>query len=703
VVKKHVNPLQDNKSRAPYNFVPQPEAVLYVEEFFTSKLPWQEQDKFLDNCLTGEIIVEAEALTPLFIRGERKKSKHGWDTKDSRLREDPFRDFYDKPMIPGSSFRGMIRNILEIISFSKLTPVFPDKLFFRSMAADAIGQTYRNIMMKGGSKPQAGYFRRNQESCFIEPCEAIKIPHSAIPDLNYRMHPGYTPNFELQGTEFNYNGHTGKLIITGCAPEKKHEFLFVENENQENQEKIIIPDSYVERFEDDDQISQWQEKAFPVSDDRQKAGGLADGDPVFYLCDNNLSNAENNPSGLIFFGRAQMFRLPYDRSPAEMTDNDDNKLDMAEAIFGTVKRKEAGEIKAVKGRLFFSDLQLAEKSTQSEPVEMEAFVPSILLSPRPTTFQHYLIQTNRAGKDQLRTYLNNNPTDLRGHKLYWHRWDENDGVKRVKDDKSDRLLRNLTDRSTDKIHTIIKPVRKNAIFTGKIKFTNLKKMELGALLSALELPQGCAHKLGMARPLGLGSIKITVKTIKKLDIVQRYQDWSTDGLTNLDGNEYKAAFAGFILKFAKKVEEPQWPDQTGLQSIFRLDAFYRLMSWKNRPDMKDTEYMNLSEFRDRKVLPTPQFVKGIQEQPFKEIIKNLASVEDLTQQTKYPRSENHLLAQPKVRTLSLGKEFEGKFAKVNDAWVAKFEEDARHAKILNSNRLPSNISEEQLAIFIGRE
>jgi hypothetical protein len=223
------------------------------------------------------------------------------------------------------------------------------------------------------------------------------------------------------------------------------------------------------------------------------------------------------------------------------------------------------------------------------------------------------------------------------------------------------------------------------------------------LLSALELPQGCAHKLGMARPLGLGSIKITVKTIKKLDIVQRYQDWSTDGLTNLDGNEYKAAFAGFILKFAKKVEEPQWPDQTGLQSIFRLDAFYRLMSWKNRPDMKDTEYMNLSEFRDRKVLPTPQFVKGIQEQPFKEIIKNLASVEDLTQQTKYPRSENHLLAQPKVRTLSLGKEFEGKFAKVNDAWVAKFEEDARHAKILNSNRLPSNISEEQLAIFIVRE
>lgn len=702
MTKRHINPTPANAATAPYNFVPQPESILYVEELFETELPWNSQDQFLANALSGELMIEAKARTPMFIRGERRKTAQGWDKKDSRLREEPFKDFHDKPLIPGSSFRGMIRNVLEIISFSKLTPVFPDKLFYRSMAADSIGQTYRNTLMHGGRKPMAGFFRRREEDCYIEPCEVFKIPHSAIPDLNYSMHPSYVPNPELQGKEFNYDGKTGQLIITGCAPKKKHEFLFVKLENLNENERILVPDYFIERFEDDDQITQWQQKVFPASDERHKSGGLADGDPVFYLCDNHLANPETNPSGLIFFGRAQMFRLPYDLSPAEMTKYDANKLDMAEAIFGTVKQNENGEVQAVKGRVFFSDLKLTEETEQQSLIE--TFVPSVLLSPRPTTFQHYLVQTNRAGNKHLRTYLNNNPTDLRGHKLYWHRWNDTRGINDAKDKNSDRLVKDLrSENPQDRTHTIIKPVRENAVFRGKIKFRNLKRMELGALLSSLELPDGCAHKIGMARPLGLGSIEIKVCSLNIVDVARRYQNWQESGLPVDSTADYKTAFSSLILKFAKKKNEPLWHDKVGLAKIFRLDALFRILSWQNRPEVETTKYMSLDEFRARKVLPTPQFVNDERTQPFEEKIEALNEVKDLTAKPESLSSLPLPEVATKIPQLTIGKDFKGTFTKTVDGWVAKFSEDQRNGQIVNANRLPDNLKENQYAIFVIRE
>jgi hypothetical protein len=46
--------------------------------------------------------------------------------------------------------------------------------------------------------------------------------------------------------------------------------------------------------------------------------------------------------------------------------------------------------------------------------------PKILSSPKPKTFQHYLEQTNGiSSKDDLDHWNGN--TQIRGHKMYWHR------------------------------------------------------------------------------------------------------------------------------------------------------------------------------------------------------------------------------------------------------------------------------------------
>ena len=51
--------------------------------------------------------------------------------------------------------------------------------------------------------------------------------------------------------------------------------------------------------------------------------------------------------------------------------------------------------------------------------------PQILASPKPTTFQHYLVQPDETGatKRDLKHYASKpvEETVIRGHKLYWHK------------------------------------------------------------------------------------------------------------------------------------------------------------------------------------------------------------------------------------------------------------------------------------------
>ena len=108
----------------------------------------------------------------------------------------------------------------------------------------------------------------------------------------------------------------------------------------------------------------------------------------------------------------------------------------------------------------------------------------------------------------MTTYLKGDLTASRGHKLYWHQWDETRPLGLVKEPNNhDAFLADLeSDKPDDSQYAIIRPVRAGVVFTGRARFENLTGIELGVLLAALSLPEGCMHKLGMAKPLGLGSV-----------------------------------------------------------------------------------------------------------------------------------------------------------------------------------------------------
>ena len=54
----------------------------------------------------------------------------------------------------------------------------------------------------------------------------------------------------------------------------------------------------------------------------------------------------------------------------------------------------------------------------------------------------------------------------------------------------------------------IKPLRKELEFMFYIDFNNLNKWELGLLCYAVRPMEGFRHKIGMGKPLGLGTVRI---------------------------------------------------------------------------------------------------------------------------------------------------------------------------------------------------
>ena len=101
-----------NEIPSPYNFVPAAEQIQFVEAPISHDHPYED-----GVCGTIDLAVVNE--TPLFIRGttqpDRSYQVHGhW-------------------AIPGSSVRGLIRNVVEIASFSRLGPINDLRYGFRDL------------------------------------------------------------------------------------------------------------------------------------------------------------------------------------------------------------------------------------------------------------------------------------------------------------------------------------------------------------------------------------------------------------------------------------------------------------------------------------------------------------------------------------------------------------------------------------------
>ncbi|AEB10599.1 RAMP superfamily CRISPR-associated protein [Desulfobacca acetoxidans] len=178
---------------------------------------------------------------------------------------------------------------------------------------------------------------------------------------------------------------------------------------------------------------------------------------------------------------------------------------------------ESGEYTALQGRLTFDDFYLSD--ADKKVISTSHFTLPELSDPKPWHAQFYL---DTGGQ-------------IRGRKFYLHY--DPDPTKLNTKDKTERNC------------TIQESILPGAVFTGRIRFTNLTGWELGLLLWGLELddlppfdaegkrtPDLKAHKLGMGKPLGLGSVKIRVTGMALMQPARRYGEftWPEDGKDGLE-------------------------------------------------------------------------------------------------------------------------------------------------------------------------
>ncbi|MDD4570403.1 MAG: TIGR03986 family CRISPR-associated RAMP protein [Tepidanaerobacteraceae bacterium] len=620
---KHAKIAKESKAHAPYNFIPLNSKVILgrdrpdFDKYHSKPVSKTDMERF-----NGYIDCRLETITPLYIRDtytNEERIKREQSDKNSIKKDNP--DFFSPggiAKIPGSSLRGMIRTLVEIMSWGKFGFCDGDKrLFYRAVGdTSALGKYYRQIMIDEQNayfpKIKAGILKKVDDKYLIYKSKKSETsPDTQIYRVNFDPTNRKVKNTDIALKQFDFKKIYFKPVVPKLHPHKRPKnlkYALVEEISDGEKDKYIegylissgnlgnrkhmhwiidMPGSdYIDITESIKVYLQdknrYEEVNFLDRLEKEPAGV-----PCFYI---------KTESGEIAVGHTGMFRLPYkytigDHIPGYLKQE---KNDMAENIFGIEANK-----KSLASRVFFEDAVLGD-GQRDIFVSNEPLNPQILSEPKPTTFQHYLEQ-NKNGDAENLNHWDIIDKGIRGHKLYWHRdsrdWEYNENEKqREKDEKQ------LTE---------IKPIKPGVEFTFRIRFENLTKEELGAMLFALDLPNGCHHKLGMGKPLGLGSVSIK-PNLFLIDREKRYTKLFQGDAWNLENNQketksFKDAFEQYVFSEIK-------PDNKTMTSIWdyeRMQHLKTMLNWGNTKAenwYKETKYMEIepkNEFKYRPVLLRP--------------------------------------------------------------------------------------------------
>lgn len=252
----------------------------------------------------------------------------------------------------------------------------------------------------------------------------------------------------------------------------------------------------------------------------------------------------------------------------------------------------------------------------------ESLPLKILDNPKPTTFQHYLVQDSDKPQ-QLKHYASSSKeTIIRGHKLYWHK--NNVGESKIEDQKSSR--------------TDIKPIKDNVSFDFTMWFENLSDVELGAMLWVLSIAADKNYRLslGMGKPLGMGAVQIITSQFSLSVRHHRYtnlfqeRNWETGDNFKIEPNEVRKSC---LQKFEDYILQHTEGQSKHLHNVPRIQSLLKMLSWPGVAE-NSSRYMKIdrneqpcigelgkngkaNEYKNRPVLPTPsQVVKDDQEKNY---------------------------------------------------------------------------------------
>lgn len=488
-----------NQVKSPYNFVPAPtEDQVFKPSWATlvsHDIPFEDGE-------SGEIEIEITAETPVFIRDGQKKDEKSEEFSHYEV------NGQKQYFIPATSLKGMVRNVLEIMSFSRLAPVTLGNTIFG--LRDMNNPQYLKEEIKG-NKP--GWLIFENGKWVIKPTNTDRVTIKSIIN-NFSKHSSWDKSvsfsevsakekyklcglksfdkkfdikwshavdktgdiFELDKTG-DYDGY---LVMYGAMDNKKYEYVFEEPENRSIE---LIDQNLVKKitdYEEGNPDSLWN--YFYKELQLKKI-------PIFY---------KENPQTkrVTHFGFSKLYRLNNahylkDLSPVSTYPIKDYKPDLTETIFGNISSNTG----ALKGRVYFS-----HALAKGIPKEVSGQTPhEILGSPKPSYYPYYLKQKNP--RDNSYSTYQSETSELRGFKKY-HITDKATQNTYTQEQKDSESMVNF------------RPLEAGTKFVCKLRYHNLKPLELGSLLSALTYHKNhdqLRHNLGMAKSKGYGRIKMDVK------------------------------------------------------------------------------------------------------------------------------------------------------------------------------------------------
>ncbi len=510
--------------KAPFNFVPISDKVYFPD--------WADRishDIPFSDGMSGTIELTIKAETPIFVRNGHTKA----DAEEKNKEYRSFSNINGNYFIPATSIKGAVRSVLEIMSFgkmrldknakfaqrewgdSKLYPLKRQQQDFHCGWLISEGRDYKIIdcgkparigqdKIDDYVEQQTKHRHRPLESNFSV-AKGIDLrkekelggkkydPKTAA--YKYELLKGVkldnlyfskdgdhsTKHREALKVDLDYGEVHGTIVLTGQPdkwkyprPEvldsragKFYEFVF---KNEKEREYFLSEEEYEHFKFIYTESAEWN---------RLKKELEGNGIPVFFRVKEDKIKD---------FGIAYLYKLPYNKSPYDIITHinhkDEDKKDLADCIFGYTHKNDS-----LKGRVQFS-VAKAEKVVDNDSVDL------ILGSPKASYYPIYIRQKGSAGK--VTKYVTYNDGLISGWKRYPVR----------------RQIWNKAAGSVD-LDTTLYPLGVGTEFKTKIKFRNLREIELGALLSALTFHNSpdCYHQFGQGKPYGFGKVKLSVQNV----------------------------------------------------------------------------------------------------------------------------------------------------------------------------------------------
>jgi len=490
---------------APFNFVPLNEKVFYPD--------WSEQvshDIPFSDGESGVIDITITAKSPMFIRNHYQEGDKFYTDKEGNKISKEFchiknSDGSKQYYLPASSLKGMVRSTLEIISYGKII-IDNDK---HSQYLSVRDMTNKTLV---ATSQKCGFLVKQNNNYIIQDCgkvltisyneikkangewlkdiENVKTKYNKIKDIFIKFKKD-KKIMNVRGKKIpkqiaiysNISENIGQLVFTNKINNKKNEFIFKENGNELELNKNILLNFKKVYFEDENsEIGQYWKGKNKI--------------PIFYTT--------NQQGKITAIGLTQIFKLAYNKTilEASVQDIEDGRLDLPETILGV----KADEGRGLKGRVYFSHFKSNIIKFEKKQKEVE----QVLGSPKPTYYPSYITQTDTRGDivNRYITLMDENAT-IRGFKQY----------PLQSKIQSYKLPINDKGEINHDVTSKFKPLDSGIVFTGKIRFHNLKKSEIGALISAITLHgqnKTHFHNIGMAKSLGYGKIKIDITLSDRL-------------------------------------------------------------------------------------------------------------------------------------------------------------------------------------------